>query len=99
MYMRFEETSSVRHDDEKLVDAAVVADHPPYRSTFSRSQRDLLDLIPVPGATISLDEALLIVGHDHTYPYGQIIVLMNRGVIDAEYDRRMIDPEIILRRI
>ncbi|RIY01246.1 hypothetical protein D3218_07690 [Aureimonas flava] len=99
MYMRFEETASARTDTDKLMDAAVIADRPPYRTTFSRAQRDLLDLIPVPGSTISLDEALQIVGHDHTHPYGQIIVLMNRGVIDAEYDRHVIDPEIVLRRL
>ncbi len=79
-------------------DEDVVGDDFPFR-TFSRSQRDLLDHIPIPGATISLDEALLLVGHDHAHPYGQIIVLMNRGVIDAEYDGDVVDPEIILRRL
>ncbi|MBB3937220.1 hypothetical protein [Aureimonas phyllosphaerae] len=79
-------------------DADVVSDEFPFRA-FSRAQRDLLELIPIPGAAIALDEALLVVGNDHAHPYGQIIVLMNRGVIDAEYDGDVIDPEIILRRL
>ncbi|MBB3951516.1 hypothetical protein [Aureimonas jatrophae] len=84
---------------EEIHDRIVVNDEFPYRA-LALGQVELLNQIPAPGSSVPLDEALAIVGRHHCNPYVQIVVLMNRGLLAADFeDGSHADPEIVLRRV
>lgn len=80
-------------------DRIVVDDEFPYQA-LALGQVELLNHVPSLDSTISLDEALDIVGRHHCNPYVQIVVLMNRGLLTAEFEAGShVDPELVLRRL
>lgn len=80
-------------------DRIVVNDTFPYQA-LALGQVELLNRLRIRGSKVPLDEALEIAGRHHCNPYAQIVVLMNRGLLTADYeDGSHVDPEIVLRRV
>lgn len=66
---------------------------------LSKGQQALLDCVPAAGDVIDLEEAVGIVTRFDGYAYGLIAILMNSGLMSADFlDAHSVDREIVLRR-